>query len=191
MTRTARFMLVAAVMAASGPAGAATLFAVACEDGSQRQTLKEATGQREQMMGHGAVAFWCPAAKAYQTHRVGLEGEALDTLKAIAAMPAGDEVLVGTKVEWPDADTAKGEATRSAIGWNREKTFGQLRQLLAQLAQPTGEFVGDTGFRYYRVGKCDVPAVPVRYYLKTKTAFPGCTGGALVQEGADQNFWGE
>lgn len=176
----------ALTVVAAAPAVAATTFTVACANtGALRQVVREGTGTREQMQGIGTVALYCPANKQIQSHRIGLEGDAFERLKAIAAIPASDEVAVASKVDWTDADTAGGEATRNAIGWNREKTFGQLREMLAKLTAPTGEFVGDTGFRTYRSERCPEPLVPIRYYLKTKQPFPACDGGLLIQEGAE------
>lgn len=177
-------------VAAGGAAQAATTYGVVCEAGSDfKQLIREGTGNRELMLGVGSIAAWCPATRAVQVVKIGLEGEAFDTLKQIAAIPATDEVLVATKVEWTDADTPKGEATRSAIGWNKERTFGQLRQQLKALAQPTGDYVEDTGFRTYRDGQCSEPLIPLRYYITTKAPFPACNGGRLVQDGpTSQSF---
>lgn len=186
MKRLISLAAAVAVAAVATPGLAATTFTIACENtGALRQIVREGTGTREQMQGIGTVALYCPANKQIQSHRISLEGDAFERMKAIAAIPAADADLVASKVEWTDADTATGEATRNAIGWNREKTFGQLRETLAKLTTPTGEFFGDTGFRTYRSDKCVEPLVPIRYYLKTKQPFPGCDGGLLVQEGAE------
>lgn len=184
MIRFTKGLPVAVAILAAGPAQAAVNYGVACEGaGSFKQLIREGTGNRELMQGIGSVAAWCAPAKAVQTVKVGLEGPALDTLKAIAATPAADDVLVHTKIEWTDADTPEGEATRNAIGWSKERRFGDLRKELAGLAQPTGEYVGDTGYRSYRAASCAEPLIPLRYYITTKTPFPGCDGGRLVQDG--------
>lgn len=178
-----RRILIAASLALlpAAPALAASNYSVACEDGSFPQRVREGTGNRELMQGTGSIPFWCPSTSSIQNHRIGLEGPALDTLRGIAAMPAGDDELVIKHVEWRDDDTPVGEATRAAIGWEKEKTFGQLRKSLAGLATPTGEWVADTSFRSYTAKGCDQPLIPLRYYWVTGAPFPACKGGKLVK----------
>lgn len=184
--RVAKHLSVALAIAAFAimPARAAVHYGIACESGGDlKQLIREGTGTRELMKGIGSVAAWCVPAGEVQMIRVGLEGPALDTLKAIAAMPAADDVAVHTKIEWPDADNPEGEATRHAIGWKRERSFGDLRKELDSLAKPTGQFVDDTGYRTYHGPQCAEPVIPIRYYIATKAPFPGCNGGRLIQDG--------
>lgn len=163
------------------PAMAAMNYTVSCEGGGFEQKVREGTSTRELTQGMGSVPFWCPSTKSIQNHRVGLEGGALDTLRRIAAMPQPDDELVVKHVEWKDDDTPDGEATRTAIGWEKDGTFGKVRQTLGGLAKPTGELVGDTAFRSYTAKSCDQPLIPLRYYWVTGAPFPGCDGRKLVK----------
>ncbi len=190
MRSVSAFVIFAAVaVAAAVPASAAVTYTIACDEtGELRQIVKEAVGNREQMQGFGSIVAWCPAKQELQKVPVPLEGDASATLNKIAAMPGRDDELVADLLEWSDADNGEGEAIRYAIGWNKEKTFGDLRAMLSTLAQPVG-FVEDTGYRAYSTPQCADPVVPIRYYIRTKAPFPGCGGKRLIQEGAETSSW--